>query len=182
MRSMDVRQSLAISMARARRRRTRGAAARAHGRDGPLGIRARDPGRVLPADRPGADRSSMPAWRTSRSGPGRLRAALHGGARAAAAVVGGNSLGGHVALELALTQPGWVAGLILTGSSGLFERTFTRRVPHRPTAGTCARGWRRSSTTRPWSRRNGSSRSAASSPRGATALRVLHVGARGQAP
>jgi pimeloyl-ACP methyl ester carboxylesterase len=50
-------------------------------------------------------------------------------------VVGGNSLGGHVALELALSHPGWVTGLILTGSSGLFERTFTRRVPHRPTAG-----------------------------------------------
>jgi pimeloyl-ACP methyl ester carboxylesterase len=50
-------------------------------------------------------------------------------------VIGGNSLGGHVALQLALAQPGWVAGLILTGSSGLFERTFTRKVPHRPTAG-----------------------------------------------
>ena len=30
---------------------------------------------------------------------------------------------------------GWVTGLILTGSSGLFERTFTRKIPHRPTAG-----------------------------------------------
>jgi pimeloyl-ACP methyl ester carboxylesterase len=49
------------------------------------------------------------------------------------AVVGGNSLGGHVALELALAHPGWVEGLILTGSSGLFERTFTHRVPHQPT-------------------------------------------------
>lgn len=50
------------------------------------------------------------------------------------AVVGGNSLGGHVALWLALTQPDRVSGLILTGSSGLFERTFTRGVPHRPSA------------------------------------------------
>jgi len=49
------------------------------------------------------------------------------------AVVCGNSLGGHVALELALTHPGWVDGLILTGSSGLFERSFTQRVPHQPT-------------------------------------------------
>jgi len=49
------------------------------------------------------------------------------------AVVCGNSLGGHVALELALTHPSWVDGLILTGSSGLFERSFTRRVPHQPT-------------------------------------------------
>jgi pimeloyl-ACP methyl ester carboxylesterase len=48
-------------------------------------------------------------------------------------VVCGNSLGGHVALELALTCPGWVEGLILTGSSGLFERSFTNRVPHQPT-------------------------------------------------
>ena len=50
------------------------------------------------------------------------------------AVVGGNSLGGHVALELALTHPGWVEGLILTGSSGLFERSFSpHHVPHAPT-------------------------------------------------
>jgi pimeloyl-ACP methyl ester carboxylesterase len=48
------------------------------------------------------------------------------------AVVGGNSLGGHVALELALAHPDRVSGLILTGSSGLLERSFTRGVPHRP--------------------------------------------------
>ncbi len=50
------------------------------------------------------------------------------------AVVGGNSLGGHVALELALDHPGRVSGLILTGSSGLFERGFARGVPHRPSS------------------------------------------------
>jgi pimeloyl-ACP methyl ester carboxylesterase len=49
------------------------------------------------------------------------------------AVLGGNSLGGHLALELALTHPELVSGLILTGSSGLFERSFTRGVPHVPT-------------------------------------------------
>lgn len=48
------------------------------------------------------------------------------------AVVGGNSLGGHVALEMALSHRERVSGLVLTGSSGLFERTFTRGVPHRP--------------------------------------------------
>ena len=52
----------------------------------------------------------------------------------AGAVVGGNSLGGHVALELALMRPDRVTGVILTGSSGLFERGFTRNVPHVPTA------------------------------------------------
>jgi pimeloyl-ACP methyl ester carboxylesterase len=38
-----------------------------------------------------------------------------------------------VALEVALSYPDRVAGLILTGSSGLFERGFTRHVPHCPT-------------------------------------------------
>jgi pimeloyl-ACP methyl ester carboxylesterase len=50
------------------------------------------------------------------------------------AVVGGNSLGGHVAIELALRWPERVSGLILTGSSGLFERGFARNVPHAPSA------------------------------------------------
>ena len=49
------------------------------------------------------------------------------------AVVGGNSLGGHVALELALEHRHRVTGVVLTGSSGLFERGFTRNVPHAPT-------------------------------------------------
>lgn len=48
------------------------------------------------------------------------------------AIIGGNSLGGHVAIELALAHPDRVSGLILTGSSGLFERSYTRGVPHRP--------------------------------------------------
>jgi 2-hydroxy-6-oxonona-2,4-dienedioate hydrolase len=48
------------------------------------------------------------------------------------AVIGGNSLGGHVALRLALGYPDRVSGLVLTGSSGLFERSFTASVPHRP--------------------------------------------------
>ncbi len=48
------------------------------------------------------------------------------------AVVGGNSLGGHVALRLALEHADRVSGVVLTGSSGLFERSFTTGVPHRP--------------------------------------------------
>jgi pimeloyl-ACP methyl ester carboxylesterase len=48
------------------------------------------------------------------------------------AVIGGNSLGGHVALAMALRDPGRVVGLLLAGSSGLFERGFDRKVPRRP--------------------------------------------------
>jgi pimeloyl-ACP methyl ester carboxylesterase len=48
------------------------------------------------------------------------------------AIVVGNSLGGHVALDLARHAPERVRGLVLSGSSGLFERSFTRGVPHRP--------------------------------------------------
>jgi 2-hydroxy-6-oxonona-2,4-dienedioate hydrolase len=48
------------------------------------------------------------------------------------AVIGGNSLGGHVALALTLAHRDRVSGLVLTGSSGLLERGFTRGVPHQP--------------------------------------------------
>jgi pimeloyl-ACP methyl ester carboxylesterase len=47
-------------------------------------------------------------------------------------VLVGNSLGGHIALRIALSQPDRVRGLVLAGSSGLFERTFERDVQHRP--------------------------------------------------
>ena len=48
------------------------------------------------------------------------------------AVIAGNSLGGHVALSVALRNPQRVAGLVLTGSSGLFKRGFESHVPRRP--------------------------------------------------
>ena len=44
----------------------------------------------------------------------------------------GNSLGGHVAVKLALRIPEKVCGLVLTGSGGLFERGFTRIPGTRP--------------------------------------------------
>jgi pimeloyl-ACP methyl ester carboxylesterase len=47
-------------------------------------------------------------------------------------ILGGNSFGGHIALHVALRYPLRVAGLILAGSSGLFERGYARHVPHRP--------------------------------------------------
>lgn len=52
---------------------------------------------------------------------------------AAPAVLAGNSLGGHVAMRIALQRPELVKGLVLMGSSGLFERTFERNVMHAPT-------------------------------------------------
>jgi pimeloyl-ACP methyl ester carboxylesterase len=48
------------------------------------------------------------------------------------AVIAGNSLGGRVALEVALRHPERVGGLVLAGSSGLGGRGFAR-TPHRPT-------------------------------------------------
>jgi pimeloyl-ACP methyl ester carboxylesterase len=48
------------------------------------------------------------------------------------AVLGGNSLGGHVALQMALRDPWRIEGLVLTGSSGLFERGFERHIPRHP--------------------------------------------------
>ncbi len=49
------------------------------------------------------------------------------------AVFGGNSLGGHVALQFTLDYPNRVDGLVLSGSSGLFERSIVNDVPRRPT-------------------------------------------------
>ncbi len=49
------------------------------------------------------------------------------------ALLAGNSLGGHIALQMGLRYPGRVSAMVLTGSSGLFERGFERNVPRRPT-------------------------------------------------
>ena len=46
-------------------------------------------------------------------------------------VLCGNSLGGHVALRLALASPGLVKGLVLSGASGLYEHTVDA-LPVRP--------------------------------------------------
>jgi pimeloyl-ACP methyl ester carboxylesterase len=48
------------------------------------------------------------------------------------AIVGGNSLGGHVALALAVAHPDRVAGLILTGSSGLLKSRASYGMPRQP--------------------------------------------------
>lgn len=48
------------------------------------------------------------------------------------AVLVGNSLGGHIAMRIAVESPECVRGLVLAGSSGLFERTFEKDVQHRP--------------------------------------------------
>ncbi len=47
------------------------------------------------------------------------------------AIIIGNSLGGHIALECALTNPGRVRALVLAGSSGLFEQNFGYSRPRR---------------------------------------------------
>jgi pimeloyl-ACP methyl ester carboxylesterase len=48
------------------------------------------------------------------------------------AVLVGNSLGGHVAQRIAIERPDLCRGLVLAGSSGLFERTLEKGVEHRP--------------------------------------------------
>ncbi len=48
------------------------------------------------------------------------------------AVVIGNSLGGHVALRLAIERPELVRAIVPVGSSGLFERTFEKGAEHSP--------------------------------------------------
>jgi len=46
--------------------------------------------------------------------------------------LGGNSLGGQIALAAALAAPARVSNLVLTGSSGLPERSVVRGLPRRP--------------------------------------------------
>lgn len=84
---------------------------------------------ALPVGRPGAESvDQVVGW---------LEDELAGESRELVLV--GNSLGGHVALSFALENPGRVRGLVLAGSSGLFERGFEAGVPHRP-----SREWIRS--------------------------------------
>ena len=49
------------------------------------------------------------------------------------AILVGNSLGGHIAARFAHVEPGRCVALVLSGSSGLFERGLERNVPRRPT-------------------------------------------------
>jgi pimeloyl-ACP methyl ester carboxylesterase len=48
------------------------------------------------------------------------------------AVLFGNSMGGQIALNLAIEQPRRVAGLVLTGSAGLMERNLADHAPLDP--------------------------------------------------
>ncbi len=50
-------------------------------------------------------------------------------------VIVGNSLGGHVGLRIAMERPDMVRGLVLSGSSGLFEKSYERNVEHSPSHG-----------------------------------------------
>lgn len=47
------------------------------------------------------------------------------------AIVVGNSMGGHVGLILTLSRPELVTHLVLTGSSGLYERSFGDSFPRK---------------------------------------------------
>ncbi|MCK4873214.1 MAG: alpha/beta hydrolase [Phycisphaerales bacterium] len=53
-------------------------------------------------------------------------------------VLVGNSFGGHISLLTAHQYPELVRGLILSGSSGLAERTYEKDIQHRP-----SRAWLR---------------------------------------
>ncbi len=47
------------------------------------------------------------------------------------AILVGNSMGGHIALIITTMKPSVVAGLCLTGSSGLYERSFGDSFPRK---------------------------------------------------
>jgi pimeloyl-ACP methyl ester carboxylesterase len=47
------------------------------------------------------------------------------------ATVVGNSMGGHIGLILTISRPELVQNLVLTGSSGLYERTYGDSFPRK---------------------------------------------------
>ena len=49
----------------------------------------------------------------------------------APATIVGNSMGGHIGLILTLARPDLIKNLVLTGSSGLYERTFGDSFPRK---------------------------------------------------
>jgi pimeloyl-ACP methyl ester carboxylesterase len=88
--------------------------------------------RVLAVDLPGFGSSPMPSERISISGYGRLLDRLLEQLGIDAAAVIGNSMGGFIGAELAITYPQRVERLVLVSSAGIsthHNRSATRVVP-----------------------------------------------------
>ena len=87
-----------------------------------------DSHRVLAPDLPGFGRSGMPAEKISIKGYAKVLDALCDGLGIEAPVVIGNSMGGFVGAELALSFPTRVAKLVLVSAAGL-SIEYRRRQP-----------------------------------------------------
>ena len=66
----------------------------------------------------------------------------------------GNSMGGHVGLITALARPDLVKHLVLTGSSGLYERTFGDSFPRKVIKLISKEKQKKYSSTPKWQRMN----------------------------
>ena len=83
--------------------------------------------RAIALDLPGFGHSPMPPWQISVSAYGRLLNSFCAALGLTDVVLVGNSLGGFIAAETAISRPQWIDRLVLVSAAGISHATLDRR-------------------------------------------------------